>query len=84
MRDRRQPRSPGLEVVLDAAKRYPNGYADRITPLLVSPDLETNSGTMFNQKGEAILPSPKLSDGAHVSRFLGESEALVARVMPSA
>ena len=34
---------------------------------------------MFNQKGEAIEPSPKLSDEAHVAKFLAESAALVAR-----
>jgi NAD(P)-dependent dehydrogenase (short-subunit alcohol dehydrogenase family) len=54
-------------------------YADRIAPLLVSPDLEGRSGVMFDQKGEAILPSPKLSD-ARVQAFLSASEALVARV----
>jgi NAD(P)-dependent dehydrogenase (short-subunit alcohol dehydrogenase family) len=54
-------------------------YAEHITPLLVSPDLEGNSGALFNQKGEAILPSPKLADGAHLAKFLAESEALVAK-----
>lgn len=45
----------------------------------VTPDIEAHSGAMFNQKGFAILSSPKLADGAHVSRFLAASEALVAR-----
>jgi hypothetical protein len=34
---------------------------------------------MFNQKGEAIEPSPPLADLAHVAKFLAESEALVSR-----
>lgn len=59
----------------------PEAYAERIAPLLVSPDLETHTGAMFNQKAEAILPSPKLADGPHVASFLAESEALVARAM---
>jgi hypothetical protein len=53
-------------------------YAERLTPLLVSPDLETHSGAMFDQKGNAILPSPKLRDAAYVTAFIAASEALVA------
>lgn len=49
-------------------------------PLLVSPDLEPHSGAMFDQKGDAIAPSPQLADGLLVAKFLAESEALVARV----
>jgi hypothetical protein len=33
---------------------------------------------MFNQKGDAILPSPKLMDAAYVTAFIAASEALVA------
>ncbi|HXD20366.1 MAG TPA: SDR family NAD(P)-dependent oxidoreductase [Vicinamibacterales bacterium] len=53
-------------------------YAARLTPLLFSPDLEAHSGAMFNQKGDAILPSPKLMDAAYVTAFIAASEALVA------
>jgi len=53
-------------------------YAERLTPLLVSPDLEAHSGAMFNQKGNAILPSQKLTDAAYVNAFIAASEALVA------
>jgi hypothetical protein len=54
-------------------------YAERVVPLLVTPELDAHSGAMFNQKGEAIQPSPKLAEDAHVARFLAESEALVSR-----
>ncbi|MDY7229593.1 SDR family NAD(P)-dependent oxidoreductase [Hyalangium rubrum] len=53
-------------------------YAETVTPLLVSPDLEGHSGAMFDKKGDAILPSAKLTDD-HVRAFLADSEALVAR-----
>ena len=59
----------------------PEAYADRIAPLLVSPDLEAHSGAMFNQKGQPILPSPQLEDSTHVGKFLGESETLAGRVL---
>lgn len=54
-------------------------YAERLTPLLVSPDLEGRSGAMFNRKGHPILPTPKLTDSSYVNEFLVASEALVAR-----
>ena len=54
-------------------------YAERLTPLLVSRDLEGHSGAMFNQKGQAILPSPKLTDSFYVNTFITGSEALVSR-----
>ena len=57
----------------------PNTYAERLTPLLVSPDLEAHGGAMFDQKGNAILPSPKLTNASYVSSFIAASEALVAR-----
>jgi len=72
-----------MESLIGLFTPTPDAYGARITPLLVSPDLEPNSGAMFNQKGEAILPSAKLADTAHVSRFLAESEALIARVTAS-
>jgi hypothetical protein len=53
-------------------------YAERLTPLLVSPDLEGHNGAMFDRKGLAILSSPKLTD-SHVKAFIAASEALVAR-----
>jgi NAD(P)-dependent dehydrogenase (short-subunit alcohol dehydrogenase family) len=52
-------------------------YAERIAPLLVSPDLEGSSGTMFDRKGNAVLPTAKLKDRAYVSAFIAASEALV-------
>lgn len=69
-----------METVIGFFTPTPETYGERISPLLVSPDLEGHSGAMFNQKGEAILPSPKLADAERVARFLAESEALVARV----
>jgi NAD(P)-dependent dehydrogenase (short-subunit alcohol dehydrogenase family) len=54
-------------------------YAERLTPLLVSPDLEAHSGAMFNRKGLAILPTPKLTDSSYVNAFIAASEALVSR-----
>ncbi len=72
-------RSRVTESIIGLLTPTPEAYAERITPLLVSPDIEAHSGAMFNAKGFAIVPSPKLADSAHVSEFLGQSAALVAR-----
>jgi hypothetical protein len=45
-----------------AVEHQPGDVRERLTPLLVSPDLETHSGAMFDQQGNAILPSAKLRD----------------------
>jgi NAD(P)-dependent dehydrogenase (short-subunit alcohol dehydrogenase family) len=54
-------------------------YAERLAPLLVSADLEGHSGALFDRKGQAILPSPKLTDSSYVQAFIAASEALVSR-----
>jgi NAD(P)-dependent dehydrogenase (short-subunit alcohol dehydrogenase family) len=53
-------------------------YAERLAPLLVSPDLEGHNGAMFDPKGFAIFPSPKLTD-RYTQEFIAASEALVSR-----
>ena len=68
-----------MESLIGLFTPSPETYGERITPLLVSPDLEGHSGAMFDQKGNAVLPSPRLSDASHVAKFLEESDALVAR-----
>jgi hypothetical protein len=59
----------------------PEQYAERMVPLLVSPDLEKESGAMFDQKGFAVMPSPKVTEDAHRGAFLAESQQLVERAL---
>lgn len=54
-------------------------YAERITPLLVAPELEGRSGAMFNRKGAAIQRSAGMTE-PHVAAFMAASTALVSRV----
>ncbi len=67
-----------IRLALQARPDYADAYAERLTPLLVSRDLEGHSGAMFDRKGQAILPSPKLTDSSYVNAFITGSEALVA------
>jgi NAD(P)-dependent dehydrogenase (short-subunit alcohol dehydrogenase family) len=57
-------------------------YAGRIVPLLFSPDLDRHSGSLFDSKGRAILPSAGLST-PHVAGFMQASHALIARAAPA-
>jgi len=68
-----------IEALIGFLSQSPEAYAERITPLLVSPDLEAHSGAMFDSKGRPVMFSPKLGDTQHVEKFLAESQALVAR-----
>ena len=68
-----------IEWLIGLTNPTPEAYAERIAPLLVSPDIEPYSGAMFDKKGLAILASPKLLDPAHVNAFIAASETLVSR-----
>ena len=68
-----------IEWAIGLFTATPETYAERIVPLVVSPDLDALSGTMFDQKGNAILPSPRLTDTPYRKAFIAASEALVAR-----
>jgi NAD(P)-dependent dehydrogenase (short-subunit alcohol dehydrogenase family) len=66
------------EALIALVNPSPETYAERLAPLLVSRDLEGHSGVMFDQKGNAILPTPKLTDASYRAAFIAASEALVA------
>ncbi|HTQ02590.1 MAG TPA: SDR family NAD(P)-dependent oxidoreductase [Polyangiaceae bacterium] len=70
-----------IEATIGLLTVTPETYAERLAPLLTSADLEGHGGALFDRKGDAILPSPKLTDRAYVKAFLDASEALVARAL---
>ncbi|PUB27664.1 NAD(P)-dependent dehydrogenase (short-subunit alcohol dehydrogenase family) [Promicromonospora sp. AC04] len=57
-------------------------YAKHILPLLFTPDLEHHTGTMFDKKGSAILPSQTMTT-AHVRDIIKGSEHLLTRKVPA-
>lgn len=67
-----------VEGLIGLITPTPEGYARRIAPLLVAPELEGRSGAMFGKKGSAILPSEGF-DAAHVERFITGLDALLER-----
>jgi hypothetical protein len=62
----------------------PATCVEHIAPLLVSHDLETHNGAMFDQKGNRFFRHPSWRTRP-VSALIANSEALVARanVRPS-
>ena len=51
-------------------------------PLLLSPGLDAHSGAMFNNKGQAILPSSTLT-ATRIDRFMQASDTLIAGTLPT-
>lgn len=67
-----------LETLVGLLAPTAEAYAERIAPLLFAPELERHSGALFDRKGNAILPSPGLSD-AHMRAFVAAAESLAGR-----
>ncbi len=59
----------------------PDIYAERLVPLLVSPDLNGRSGAMFNNKAKAILSSPSSKEPTYASALMGASDKLLRRAI---
>jgi 2,4-dienoyl-CoA reductase-like NADH-dependent reductase (Old Yellow Enzyme family)/NAD(P)-dependent dehydrogenase (short-subunit alcohol dehydrogenase family) len=70
------------EFLIGVLSPSADDYARRIVPLLFSPGLDAHSSAMFNNKGQAILPSASLST-AHIDSFMRASDALIARAAPA-
>ena len=68
-----------IETMIGLVSPSVDTYTEHTVPLLVSPDLEGHSGIMFNRKGLAILPTPKLTDSSYNKAFMAASEKLVSR-----
>jgi NAD(P)-dependent dehydrogenase (short-subunit alcohol dehydrogenase family) len=67
-----------IERMTELLASSAESYAKRLAPLLLAAELEGHSGAMFDRKGRAVRPSPKLMDAAYRRSFLIASEALVA------
>lgn len=70
--------SRAMETLIGLLTPTADTYAQRITPLLLTSDIEGHSGALFNNKGQAILPSAGLTD-EHIRKFMAASEVVAAR-----
>lgn len=69
-----------MEWVVSLVSIGTKAYAEKLTPLLISPDIENYNGMMFNQKGNAILSSKGLTDD-HIKDFMMSSDFLLNKVL---
>ena len=69
------------EMLIGALFPSVEAYGKSIVPLLVSPDIETYSGAMFNRHGDPILASESLVNGASLGNIIERSEQLVSRAL---
>lgn len=67
-----------VEWVIGAMMQSPERYAQRIAPLLMSPDISGFSGALFNNKGLEIEPSNAMNS-QYVTDYVAASEALAMR-----
>lgn len=57
----------------------PKQYAKKITPLLVSEDIEKHSGTMFGRNGDPIFSNPILRNKSYVKQVIEATDNLLNR-----
>ena len=72
-----------VEAFIGMLTQTPEQYAERLVPLLLSPDLDRHSGALFNNKAQPIERTPGLTD-AHAEKLVARSEELVARAQATA
>ncbi|MDX2013298.1 MAG: SDR family NAD(P)-dependent oxidoreductase [Myxococcaceae bacterium] len=65
-----------IGLVMPSAERY----AERLVPVLFTPELDGRTGVMVGSKGQAILPTEGF-DAARVDGFIAASEALLERAV---
>ncbi|CAH2351793.1 hypothetical protein CLIB1423_04S06084 [[Candida] railenensis] len=69
-----------VEFFIGWLSQSPEQYARGIAPLLVTPDIETRSGAIFNNKGKNIDPSKPLTKEL-VEKYAVESAKLANKVL---
>ncbi|MBC7790728.1 MAG: SDR family NAD(P)-dependent oxidoreductase [Anaerolineae bacterium] len=70
-----------VQLLIGALFQSAQEYADKIAPLLVSPDIENHSGAMFNRHGDPIHASVQLTTGPVLQKIIGGSERLVRKAL---
>ncbi len=69
-----------METLIGWLTPSPQQYAERIVPLLISPDIDRHSGALFNNKALAILRSEGMTD-AYAASYVNASEQLLATAL---
>jgi NAD(P)-dependent dehydrogenase (short-subunit alcohol dehydrogenase family) len=70
-----------IEAMTSFMTIKPEIYAERIAPLLASPDIEGCSSAMFDNKPRAILPSKNVAEPTYMRALIAASEKLVQQAL---
>jgi NAD(P)-dependent dehydrogenase (short-subunit alcohol dehydrogenase family) len=73
-----------VEALIGLLFKSTDEYAEQTVPLLVSPDIEKQTGAMFNDKGDPILASAHLTTGTGLQRIIEASEQLAKKALGGA
>lgn len=73
-------RSRVIESLIGLVTPTPRTYAARIAPLLLNPEIDDLSGSMFNRAGKRISASRALT-AQYTERFMTEADRLVAQAL---
>lgn len=65
-----------LETVLGWFTYTPEQYATKITPLLIAPELDSRNGGIFNNVGDALVPSKGMTP-EYASKLISQSASLL-------
>ena len=69
------------QMLVGALFQSADEYAERILPLLVSPDIEDYSGAMFGRHGDPIHASSSLLQKPYLQRVTEESDKLAKKAL---
>ena len=69
------------QMLVGALFQSADEYAERILPLLVSPDIEDYSGAMFGRHGDPIHASSSRLQKPYLQRVIEESEKLAKKAL---
>ena len=67
------------QIIIGLLFQSSEKYAEKIIPLLVSPDIEQSSGFMFGRNGDPIHSNPRLMDKSYLTKLIEESEKLIEK-----
>lgn len=70
-----------IETLIGILSPSAEQYAQNITQLLISPELDSHSGALFDRNCRRLKPSNGIDDTTHMNAFLKESFVLLGKAI---
>ncbi len=68
-----------LEGLIGIFNPTPTQFAEKLVPILFSPELEQHNGALLTREGKALYPSKGIQDTNHVNAFMQSSYKLLEK-----